>query len=276
MSLSRLLKWTCRLYNYFFLHAGYFFITVCPLQRTWSSYAGRRIKQYTIQVIPWTYYYLLHILLLAITLGQLSHSYTRFNVVFLILYPFVFIYTCFKLFWLTFLGVQLTNSSLIPVLYPPEADMQRFEKGVFEDMTNWTRDSKSEVVPGVELKFHSSFLPDKSMIICGTIGDRFLDVMKPLEDNEILREKQLKQPVLMDTPLIAPSVSYDSNNDPSIEVLPYMLNQPHYSATPSDFADELIISEHYESRRSGSNTVVEGEEMLRRRLVQLDGENQEA
>lgn len=285
----------CSIVQKVFYFLGIFFITVCPLQRTWASYAGLKVKQYIIQVIPWTYYNMIHSILFMLTLRNLDHDHAQFNIVFLVLYPVLFMYTCFKLFWLTFLGVQLTNSSLVPILYPPEADIQRLEEGLFEDMTNWTRDSKSEVVPGVELKFFRSILPDKSVIVCGTPGDRFRDIMKPLEANEILREELLREPELL--PLMRddgsssvdeiPSLSYDpleilqnlqdSANDtddyPSIDLYSNTLA----AATLLSDTDELIMTDNSASHNDqSSSTVVEYDDddtTVRRRRVVLQHES---
>ena len=167
---------------------GLLFVFICPLQKTWMEYATTVTKQQVIQLTPWVCYYITHNLLLTITLRSISLSLGLFHfhiIIYIILYTYFF----FKLFWLTFLTLQISNTSLVPVIRHPEADFQLWAENQ-HGMTGWVIDSKSEVITGFEeRKSMLAELPEKSVIVCGTIAERFGDVIKPLEGN--LDELQL-------------------------------------------------------------------------------------
>ena len=98
------------------------------------------------------------------------------------------------------LSLQIANTSLFPLTYHPEVDSKRLEDN-YEGVVGWTIDSQSEVVVGLESSSRESIaVPQSSVIVCGTIGDRFEDVIKPLESNKKKKEEEKPSRIPSSTP----------------------------------------------------------------------------
>ncbi len=170
-------------------------------------------KQHVVQLTPWLYYYLINNLLLSITLRYNNSSLnTSSTIVYILVYTYVF----FKLLWLSYLTLQISNTSLVPVTRHPESDMNLLAENI-DGISGWIIDSKSEIITGFEDRIHSlAELPVKSEYVCGTVTDRFRDIVKPLPTDDMKDRSLLLQeinPIMNEVEelLVEEEIAYNNN-----------------------------------------------------------------
>ena len=147
---------------------------------------------------------------------------------------FVQFFMLIRVLWLGLLSFQIMNVSIFPLLHHPEEDQKKLNNDLI-GVVGYSPLEKAELVTGVTNEM--TYYPEKSEIVIGTIGQRFFDVIKPLEKNKKPEEK-ISQNHLKDQPLEAP------NTTTGPQVTPLDQNETKVYKPPPD---SLIPSEQQET-----------------------------
>ena len=84
-----------------------------------------------------------------------------------------------RVLWLGLLSFQIIVS-IFPLLHHPEEDQKKLSNDLIGDV-RYSPLENAELLVGVTSGM--TYYPEKSEIVIGTIGQRFFDVVKPLEKN---------------------------------------------------------------------------------------------
>ena len=137
--------------------------------------------------------------------------------------------------WLGLLSFQIMNVSIFPLLDHPEEDQKKLSND-FIGVVGYSPLEKAELVSGVTNEM--TYYPEKSEIVIGTIGQRFFDVIKPLEKNKKAEEK-ISQNHLKDQPLEAPNTTTGPQVNPLDQNETKVYKPPPDSLIPSEQPETL-------------------------------------